>query len=316
MHIPSTFKPDAEVVIYPGDCLELLASIPSQSIDLVVTSPPYNLGKPYEARLDLHQYLDQQHRVIEECVRVLRTTGSICWQVGNYVKDGQIIPLDVKLYQLFEACHLQLRNRIVWHFGHGLHASRRFSGRYEVVLWFTKSSDYHFDLDPVRVPQKYPNKKYFKGPKLGQKSSNPLGKNPSDVWEIPNVKANHVEKTDHPCQFPVELIERLVLSLTPDRGVVLDPFLGVGSTAIAALMHGRRAIGAEIEPYYVEIAKERLRDAERGLLRIRPMRRAVYDPNSPGSSVPPQTVRIDLPEHQATRLFEKPSRKPKTSSLQ
>lgn len=304
MNIHASFDPDAEVVIHPGDCLDLLADIPSESIDLVVTSPPYNLGKAYETRLDLDVYLEQQRRVVEECIRVLKPTGSVCWQVGNYVKDGQVLPLDIKLYPLFEACGVQLRNRIVWHFGHGLHASRRFSGRYEVVLWFTKSKDYYFDLDPVRVPQKYPDKKYFKGPRRGQRSGNPLGKNPSDIWEIPNVKANHVEKTDHPCQFPVELIERLVLSLTPERGVVLDPFLGVGTTAIAALMHGRQALGAEIEPYYVEIAKERLRDAERGALRIRPMQRAVYDPKNPRESVPPQTVYLGPPAHQVGRLLE------------
>ena len=304
MNIHTSFQPDAEVVIYPGDCLDLLADIPSESVDLVVTSPPYNLGKPYETRLDLDVYIDQQRRVIEECIRVLKPSGSVCWQVGNYVTDGQVLPLDIKLYPLFEAGGIQLRNRIVWHFGHGLHASHRFSGRYEVVLWFTKSKDYYFDLDPVRVPQKYPNKKHFKGPRRGQRSGNPLGKNPSDIWEIPNVKANHVEKTDHPCQFPVELIERLVLALTPERGLVLDPFLGVGTTAIAALMHGRRVLGAEIESYYVEIATERLRDAERGSLRIRPMRRAVYDPRNPQDSVPPQTVCIPSTAYEAGRLLE------------
>ena len=316
MNIHASFDPDAEVVIYPGDCLDLLADIPSESVDLVVTSPPYNLGKPYESRLDLDVYLEQQRRVIEECIRVLNPAGSVCWQVGNYVKDGQVLPLDIKLYPLFEACGVQLRNRIVWHFGHGLHASRRFSGRYEVVLWFTKTKDYYFDLDPVRVPQKYPEKKYFKGPRRGQRSGNPLGKNPSDIWEIPNVKANHVEKTDHPCQFPVELIERLVLALTPERGVVLDPFLGVGTTAIAALMHGRRALGAEIESYYVEIAKERLRDAERGALRIRPMRRAVYDPGNPRESVPPQTVHLPSPAYQVGQLLEEPARYVESASRQ
>lgn len=147
-------------------------------------------------------------------MRILKPQGSICWQVGNYVDNGEIIPLDVILYPIFSRLGLQLRNRIVWHFGHGLHASKRFSGRYEVILWFTKGHDYVFNLDAVRVPQKYPQKKHFKGPKKGELSGNPLGKNPGDIWEIPNVKANHVEKTIHPCQFPVELIERLVLALT------------------------------------------------------------------------------------------------------
>ncbi|HOP78044.1 MAG TPA: site-specific DNA-methyltransferase [Thermogutta sp.] len=290
--IAAEFDPTADFVLYEGNCLDLLPRIPDGFVKLVVTSPPYNLGKPYETRLDMDAYLSQQRRVIEECVRVLDDQGSICWQVGNYVDNGEIIPLDIVLYPIFASLGLHLRNRIVWHFGHGLHASKRFSGRYEVLLWFTKGDEYTFKLDAVRVPQKYPNKKYFKGPKKGELSGNPLGKNPGDVWEIPNVKANHVEKTIHPCQFPVELIERLVLAMTDKGDWVLDPFIGVGTTAIAALMHGRKAIGAEIMPEYVEIAKERIRLAERGELRIRPMERSVYDPDMPDASIPPQVVRL------------------------
>lgn len=292
VRISPEFDPIADIVLYQGDCLDLLPQIPSGWVKLVVTSPPYNLGKPYETRLHLEEYLAQQRRVIAECVRVLHQRGSICWQVGNFVEDGEIVPLDVVLYPIFAALDLHLRNRIVWHFGHGLHASKRFSGRYEVILWFTKGDDYTFNLDAVRVPQKYPQKKYFKGPRKGQLSGHPLGKNPSDVWEIPNVKANHVEKTIHPCQFPVELVERLVLALTDEGDWVLDPFMGVGTTAIAALMHGRKAIGAEIMPEYVRIAMERLEMAEKGTLRIRPMARSVYDPDAPGESLPPQFVRL------------------------
>jgi adenine-specific DNA-methyltransferase len=286
------FDPDAEVVLFTGHCLDLLKTIPDGIVKLVVTSPPYNLGKPYEKRLELAEYLEQQHRVIQECVRVTAWNGSVCWQVGNYVDQGEVVPLDLKLYPIFEDLGLKLRNRIVWHFGHGLHASKRFSGRYEVVLWFTRSNDYIFNLDAVRVPPKYPNKKHFKGPKAGELSCNPLGKNPTDVWNIPNVKANHVEKTDHPCQFPVELIERLVLSMTENGDWVLDPFMGVGSAAIAALMHGRRPIGAEIDAGYVVTATNRIRDAEKGLLRIRPMDRAVYDPTGKERSSPPKYVQL------------------------
>lgn len=292
--ITSEFNQTADFILFEGDCLDLLSLMPDGFVKLVVTSPPYNLGKPYETRLDLDEYLDQQRRIIEECVRVLYERGSICWQVGNYVKNGEITPLDIVLYPIFASLGLHLRNRIVWYFGHGLHASKRFSGRYEVILWFTKSNEYIFNLDAVRVPQKYPGKKYYKGPKKGQLSGNPLGKNPSDTWEIPNVKANHVEKTIHPCQFPVELIERLVLSMTDEGDWVLDPFLGVGTTAIAALMHKRKAIGAEIIPEYVRVAKERVRLAEKGKLRIRPMERPVYDPNSPKANVPPKFVNLGL----------------------
>lgn len=303
--VASRFDQTADFILYEGDCLELLPTIPDGFVRLVVTSPPYNLGKPYETRLDMDEYLAQQRSVIEECVRALDDRGSICWQVGNYVDNGEIIPLDILLYPIFASLGLQLRNRIVWRFGHGLHASKRFSGRYEVILWFTKTDEYIFNLDAVRVPQKYPRKKHFKGPKKGQLSGHPLGKNPSDVWEIPNVKANHVEKTIHPCQFPVELIERLVLSMTDEGDWVLDPFIGVGTTAIAALMHNRRAIGAEIVPEYVQVARERVSLAERGALRIRPMERSVYDPNAPGRSVPPKFVHLGSSPLQP-RLFEQP----------
>lgn len=290
--IESVFDPTADLVLFQGDCLNLLTQIPDGAVKLVVTSPPYNLGKSYETRLDLDEYLAQQRKVIEKCVRVLHWRGSICWQVGNYVDSGEIIPLDIALFPIFASFGLHLRNRIVWHFEHGLHASKRFSGRYEVVLWFTKGHDFTFNLDAVRVPQKYPQKKYFKGPRRGELSGNPLGKNPGDLWDIPNVKANHVEKTIHPCQFPVELVERLVLSMTDEGDWVLDPFMGVGTTAIAALMHRRKAIGAEIMPEYVTITRERIRQAEEGVLRIRPMERSVYDPDEPQMAIPPKLVQL------------------------
>ncbi|MBI5839893.1 MAG: site-specific DNA-methyltransferase [Chloroflexi bacterium] len=305
MKISNKFDPLANCVLFEGDCLDLLKNIPDKSIKLVVTSPPYNLGKEYETKQDLENYLEQQKIIIGECVRVLDNSGSICWQVGNYVENGKIVPLDIVLYPIFEALGLQLRNRIIWQFGHGLHASKRFSGRYEVILWFTKSNDYTFNLDPIRVPQKYPQKRHFKGPKKGELSGNPLGKNPSDIWDIPNVKANHIEKTIHPCQFPVELIERLVLSMTNENDWVLDPFMGVGSTALASLIHNRKTIGAEIMPEYISIAKERIEKAERGELQVRPMERPVYDPFTATKISPPKTIKLNNKPSTQNTLFDK-----------
>lgn len=302
LKISPDFDPKADLVFYEGDTLGLLKSIPRGFTKLVVTSPPYNLGKEYETKKSLDVYLEQQEEVINECFRVLADDGNFCWQVGNYVSNGEIIPLDLVLYPIFAKLGLHLRNRIIWHFGHGLHASKRFSGRYEVILWFTKSDAYTFNLDAVRIPQKYPNKKYFKGPKRGELSGNPLGKNPTDVWEIPNVKANHIEKTCHPCQFPVELIERLVLALTNPGDWVLDPYMGVGTTAIASLMHGRKSIGAEIIPEYVQIARERVHLAEIGELKIRPMDRPVYDPDQMMNSIPPRVIKLGT--ELQTRLLE------------
>jgi adenine-specific DNA-methyltransferase len=180
---------------------------------------------------------------------------------------------------------LVLRNRIIWTFGHGLHCKNRFSGRYEVILWYTKGAGYFFDLNAVRVPQKYPSKKYFKGPRAGELSCNPLGKNPGDYWDdvwdnIPNVKSNHVEKTIHPCQFPVGLAERLVLALCPPRGKVLDPFCGSGSTAVAALFHGREFVGCDTSEEYVRLARERAGRAARGEERFRPHDLAIVQPQA------------------------------------
>ena len=271
--------PDAKV-----DCrdnLEFLGDLADGSVKLIVTSPPYNLGKEYETRTPVESYLEAQREVIAECVRVLHPQGSICWQVGNYVSNGAIVPLDVVLYPMFQRHGLQLRNRVVWHFGHGLHCTRRLSGRYETINWWTKSDDYTWHLDPIRVPPKYPGKRSFKGPNAGKLSCNPKGKNPTDVWEIPNVKSNHPEKTIHPCQFPVELVERLVLSMTNPGDIVLDPYMGVGSTVIAALKNDRPGYGCDIVPEYVEIARERIQRLEDGTLRTRPMGKPVYDPTLP-----------------------------------
>lgn len=272
-------------LVFNGSCLDLLATLPDESIQLVVTSPPYNIGKTYEKRSDLDTYVEFQRKVISECHRVLKPSGSLCWQVGNYVLNSEIIPIDILLYPVFSNLEFKLRNRIVWHFEHGLHCKNRLSGRYETINWFTKTDDYIFQLDGIRVPQKYPNKKHFKGPKAGQLSGNPLGKNPGDVWIFPNVKSNHVEKTIHPCQFPVELVERLVLSLTEENDWVLDPFLGVGSTIIGALKNKRKGIGSELLKEYSDIAEDRINSLKTGNLLTRPIERPVYDPNNPQANL-------------------------------
>lgn len=276
-------KTDRDVHMQCANNLDFVHAMQDESINLIVTSPPYNIGKTYERRTSIEQYVADQSAIIAECVRVLAPSGSMCWQVGNHIaKDGEVVPLDMLLYPLFKNHGLKLRNRIVWHFEHGLHCTKRFSGRHETILWFTKGDSYKFDLDPVRVPSKYPGKKYFKGPKAGQLSGNPLGKNPGDLWIIPNVKANHVEKTEHPCQFPVELVERLVLSMTQAGDSVFDPYSGVGSTIIAAIKNGRRGYGCDIDQRYVDIAWERVRALRAGALETRPMNKPVYDPSLPG----------------------------------
>lgn len=274
-----------------ADCLKALKIIPDKKFDLIITSPPYNIGKSYETKTSIEQYLKTQEEIIIELVRTLSPKGSLCWQVGNYVDKGEVFPLDIYYYSIFKKYGLKLRNRIIWHFGHGLHASKRFSGRYETILWFSKSEDYIFNLDSVRVPSKYPGKLHFKGDKKGQPSGNPLGKNPSDiwkvlnedwdslVWDIPNVKSNHPEKTDHPCQFPIELVERCIFALTNENSWVLDPFSGVGSTVIAALKNNRKSIGIEKESKYCKIAINRIRELQSGNLKLRPMDKKIHVPS-------------------------------------
>lgn len=288
--IATSFDADADLVIAEGDCLKTLRDLPSNFANLIITSPPYNIGKEYEQATRLDRYLDALHPIVEQLIRVLAPTGSLCWQVGNYVDNAEVFPLDMFYYPIFKKHGLKLRNRIIWHFAHGLHASKRLSGRYEVILWFTKSDSYTFNLDPIRVPSKYPGKRHFKGDKIGLPSGNPLGKNPSDLWSIverdwetclwniPNVKANHPEKTPHPCQFPIELVERCVLALTNPGDWVLDPFSGVGTAMLAAVRHNRKAIGCEKEAEYIEIAHQRIKDYYSGSLRYRPLGRPVHEP--------------------------------------
>jgi len=288
--------------IWQGDVLAFLKGLPLQPMfDLVVTSPPYNIGKEYETRQGLDKYILWQESIINEIIPRLKKGGSLCWQVGNYVDDNQIFPLDIEFAPIFKKHKLQMRNRIVWTFGHGLHTQKRFSGRYEVVLWYTKTETkrdtYTFNLDQVRVPSKYPGKKHFKGPKAGQLSGNPLGKNPEDVWNIPNVKSNHVEKTDHPCQFPVGLIERFVLALTNPGDLVFDPFSGVASAGVAAAIHDRRFWGCEMMAEYVKVGGKRLQDALDGTAVYRPHDKAIYDhTQSPLSKKPGQPVAAAGPD--------------------
>jgi hypothetical protein len=277
-------------VVWHGDALELLKKIPSESVHLIITSPPYNIGKVYENPVSLEDYLDEQLPIVDELLRVLAPDGSLCWQVGNYVDKGEIVPLDIPFYNIFKKRGLKLRNRMVWTFGHGLHASKRFSGRYETILWFTKTDKYKFNLDPVRVPSKYPGKRNYKGDNIGQPSGNPLGKNPSDIWtfvaqdwekeiwDIPNVKSNHPEKTNHPCQYPVELVQRCILALTDEGDMVLDPFGGVGSTLLAAEISNRRGLMADLFVEYCDLAEERIYQVRDGSLKVRPIGKPVYVP--------------------------------------
>ena len=214
-----------------------MAELRNERMKLIVTSPPYNLGKEYLNREHRSTLTSKsQERVIRECVRLLHPKGSICWQVGNYVENEQIIPLDTIRYPDVRAQGLVTP---LWE-SFGISATA-----------FIAPSGSRADTRPLtggrrsmitnRISTRYgcrqniPAKNISIGPNIGKLSGNPKGMNPSDVWTFPNVKSNHPEKTIHPCQFPVELVERLVVSMTDEGDAVFDPYMGVGSSSIAAL---------------------------------------------------------------------------------
>lgn len=277
--------------IFHGDCLNLLKKLPDESVDLTVTSPPYFIGKEYERFGPIEDFELLHARVLPEVWRVTKQGGSICWQTGYHVKESAVLPLDYYVFQeLRQLPGIRLRNRIIWTFGHGFHASNRFSGRHETMLWFTKGENFTFDLDAVRVQQKYPGKRHYKGPNKGEYSGNPLGKNPSDVWDFPNVNANHVEKTIHPCQFPVALAERMIKSVTKPGDLVFDPFTGASSTGVAAIRNGRRFVGCELVDEYVRTSVTRLTAAVDGTVQVRPLEAELFEPD-------PRSAVARAPEH-------------------
>lgn len=285
--ISNSFDQEKDISLLLGDSYEELKKLPSNSIQLIITSPPYNLARSYSGNkkddnAPFQDYLKwYEDKIIPELYRICKDSGSIIWQTGNYVDNKEIYPLDIYFYPFFKKLNMQLRNRIIWKIGHGLTTKNRFDGRYETLLWFSKTDDYLFNLDPVRIPSLEPSKRYYKGPHKGELSGNPLGKNPSDFWEfiqtefeegiidIPNVKSNHPEKTEHPCSFPIELAERCILAYSNEEDLVLDPFCGSGSSGIAALINHRKVILIDREQKYIDITKERISKLESGELKRR-----------------------------------------------
>ncbi len=271
--------------------------------------PPYCLGKSYDVSRDIKDFEEEHHSIIPSVIEATKPGGNICWQVGYHVKQGILTPLDYVVHSIFSKFPgVKLRNRIIWTFNSGgTHGSRRLSGRHEIVLWYSKGDEYYFDVDPIRVPQKYPGKRHHKGDKRGQFSGNPLGKNPGDVWNIPNVKAGSAEKTEHPCQFPIGLVQGLVMSLSPPGGLVLDPYLGSGSTAATAVLEKRRFVGAEINEKYHRLAVERVRTAIDGSMRYRRYGTPIQIPSGSVAKRPPhfKNPEEDLPNDQPASLQER-----------
>jgi adenine-specific DNA-methyltransferase len=255
--------PDYEsggVAIYNRDCVEGMRDLPPGVIDLTVTSPPYNIGKEYEAPLPLPAYLDWSERWIKSVHRVTRFNGSFWLNLGYVDIEGRAraVPLP---YLIWDRVPFYLIQEIIWHYGAGVAAKQAFSPRNEKFLWYVKSQDsYTFNLDEIRDPDvKYPNQK-----KNGKLKCNPLGKNPTDVWSLPKVTSgsnrSSKERTEHPAQFPVAVIERIIRASSNPGDVILDPFMGSGTTALVASKLGRRVIGFELSSRYLEIAARRLEE--------------------------------------------------------
>ncbi len=230
-------------------------------------------------------------------------------------EDGEVFPLDILYYPIFKKLNLYLRNRIIWHFGHGLHASRRFSGRYGDHLMVHEKQENTCSIWMLFECHRNTRQATLQRPNVGKPSGNPFGQEPSDIWQIvlrdweealwdvPNLKSNHPEKTAHPCQFPIELVERCVLALTNEGDWVLDPYAAC-SSLLASIMHNRRAAGSGKEDEYVQIARERLTDYFNGNLRVRPLGKPVFQPTGKekASRVPEEWQTAPKPQG---RLLEK-----------
>ncbi len=246
------------VVIYHGDCLKMMHRISRPVFDLVVTSPPYNIGKEYEEEQRLSEYLDWSEQWFSQVARLLKLGGAFWLNLGyrEVPKRGKAVPLP---YLLWDKVPMYLLQEVVWNYGAGVAARKSFSPRNEKFLWYVKNPDhYTFNLDDVRDPNvKYPNQK-----KNGKLKCNPLGKNPSDVWQFPKVTSGRQrsspERTAHPAQFPLRVIDRIVKACSDSGDLILDPFLGSGTTAVAALRNGRNMLGFELREDYVQIAIDRI----------------------------------------------------------
>ena len=240
-----------------GDCRELLKTVESESVAIVVTSPPYNIGKPYGKYKDKIA-LDEWKQLIEETTkevyRVLKPNGSFFLNLSPipFGSKKEILPLPYIGYDIMRSAGFKIRNIITWTFNNMQNCTNRLSGRYENIVWGVKDlNDYVFNLDDIRIPYITQNDKRLEGGK---------GRNPTDVWYFNRVN-NMTKKSlglNHPTVYPLEMIERIIKMSSNEGDIILDPFLGSGTTAVAALRLGRKAIGFELDSSYEDEIKKRI----------------------------------------------------------
>jgi adenine-specific DNA-methyltransferase len=271
-------EPAAEfnhVMVYQGNCIDLMRQAPPNLVDLTVTSPPYNIGKEYEEPLPLSEYVAWCEKWMSEIHRSTTPTGAFWLNLGYISVPGRAkaVPLP---YLLWEKNPFYLVQEVVWNYGAGVAGRKFFSPRNEKWLWSVKNEDeYVFNLDSVRDPDvKYPNQR-----KNGKLRVNQLGKNPSDVWQIPKVTTGadrtgrraSPERTAHPAQFPEAVLERIVRACSNPGDLVFDPFGGSGTAGAVAMAEGRECLIFEIKPDYVRMTMERLRKEEARLAVRQPL---------------------------------------------
>lgn len=232
-----------KIEILLGDALERFKGIADQSVDLIIADPPYNLGKDYgnnNDTKDFEEYLDFSRTWLAESARVLKETGTIYVFMGvRFVSHLHRI-LDRDLGLVFNSW-------ICWHYTQGMGKTRGFSPRHDDILMYSKSSEAKFNLDSVRVPQKYYRER-----------NNMRGANPGDVWSFSHVHYCHPNRQSHPTQKPEGLIERMILASSDEGDFVIDPFSGSGTTLRVCQQTRRNCIGFELNPEFIEMTKERL----------------------------------------------------------
>lgn len=251
--------------IYNMDCLFAMRKLPENFLDLTITSPPYNIGKEYEQKLSTSEYIDWCTQWIAEIYRITKPSGAFWLNLGYISIEGRAkaIPLP---YLLWDKIPFYLLQELVWNYGAGVASKKTLSPRNEKFLWYVKDPDsYTFNLDEIRDPDvKYPNQK-----KNGKLRCNTAGKNPSDVWQVAKVTSganrSSTERAPHPAQFPTDLIDRLVKGFSGQSDLLLDPFMGSGTTAECAIRANRYVIGFELNEEYCEHIEDRLMRVEADL---------------------------------------------------
>jgi adenine-specific DNA-methyltransferase len=260
-----TFYSAPGFLLYRGDCHDFLKALAGigQRVDLIVTSPPYNIGKEYEAALPVDQYVEWCRSWLTAVWDVTACNGAFWLNLGYLEVPGRGLCVPIP-YLLWNASPFYLVQEIVWNYGAGVSSKRRLSPRNEKWLFYVRDrSEYTFNLDEIRDPNvKYPDQK-----RNGRFRCNPLGKNPTDVWSFPKVttgeKRKSRERTIHPAQFPLAVVERIVRVSSNPSDIVIDPFSGSGSTGIAAASLGRLYVGCEISRRYCTLAAERFEAFQR-----------------------------------------------------